>query len=170
MKIKQIKNDKINSFEFSYDLSKGDYFKKILELYLIDEMYLCLYGLSDKKIFDNSQTKIKIKRLSLLSSCKSSQNFVLNISVDEISNLLSIIDNNFDELVVWDPYTNWEDFIKTLNKPVPFLSFSQASVKDDTHFYLNFNKSNFYNVEIISDLSFNNSKKIKREDLMSILN
>lgn len=110
MRIKQIKNDKINSFEFSYDLSKGDYLKKILELYQIDEIYICIYGLGDKKIFDNIQTKIEIKKFSLLSSCKSLQNFVLNISLDEISNLLSIIDNSFDELVVWDPYTNWGGF------------------------------------------------------------
>mgnify|MGYP000650884827 CR=1 FL=1 len=169
MRIKQIKNDKINSFEFSYDLSKGDYLKKILELYLIDEVYICIYGLGDKKIFDKIQTKIEIKKFSLLSSCKSLQNFVLNISLDEISNLLSIIDNSFDELVVWDPYTNWGDFIKSFNEP-PFLTFSKASKKDDTDFYLIFKKSDFNNVEIISNLSFHNSKNINKGELIKIFN
>lgn len=169
MRIKQIKNDKINSFEFSYDLSKGDYLKKILELYQIDEIYICIFGLNDKKIFDNIQTKIEIKKFSLLSSSKSLQNFVLNISLDEISNLLSIIDNSFDELVVWDPYTNWGNFNKSFNEP-PFLTFSKASIKDDTDFYLIFKKSDFNNVEIISNLSFHNSKNINKEELIKIFN
>ena len=160
MRIKQIKNDKINSFEFSYDLSKGDYLKKILELYQIDEIYICIFGLNDKKIFDNIQTKIEIKKFS---SSKSLQNFVLNISLDEISNLLSIIDNSFDELVVWDPYTNWGNFNKSFNEP-PFLTFSKASIKDDTDFYLIFKKSDFNNVEI------HNSKNINKEELIKIFN
>lgn len=170
MRIKQIKNDKVNSFEFSYDLSQGDYLKKILELYLIDEIYICIYGLGDKMIFDNSQSKIQIKKLALLPSFKSSQNFVLNISLEEISNLFSIINNNFDELVVWYPYTNWENFIESFNEPVPFFSFRKTKTKDDTGFYLSFRASDFNNVEIISDLSFRNSKNINKGDLIKILN
>ena len=169
MRIKQIKNDKINSFEFSYDLSKGDYLKKILELYLIDEIYICIYGLGDKMIFDNRQTKIQIKKLALLPSFKSSQNFVLNISLDEMSNLFSIINNGFDELVGWYPYTNWENFIKSFNEPVPFLTFRKTKIKDNIDFYLSFRTSDFNNVEIISNLSFHNSRNINKGDLIKIL-
>ena len=170
MRIKQIKNDKINSFEFSYDLSKGDYLKKILELYMIDEIYICIYGLSGKMILDNIQTKIHIKKHALLPSFKSSQNLVLNINLDEMSNLFSIINNAFDELVIWNPYTNWENFIKSLNEPEPFLTFCKSDIKDDTEFYLNFRASDFNNVEIISNLSFNNSRNIDKGDLINILN
>ena len=169
MRIKQIKNDKVNSFEFSYDLSKGDYFKKILELYLIDEIYICIYGLSNKIIFENRLEQIQIKKFALLPFSKSSQDFVLNISLDEISKLFSIINNDFDELVVWSPYTDWECFIKSVNEPVPFFTFYKTKVKDKINFYLNFRTSDFNNVEIISNLSFNNSGNINKEDLVKIL-
>ena len=99
MKIKQIKNDKINSFEFSYNLNRDDYLKKILSLYQINEIYICIYG------FDNEYdlTKLQIKKME-----KSSQCFILNISINELSNLFSKINNNFDELTIWSTETNWE--------------------------------------------------------------
>lgn len=169
MRIKQIKNDKINSFEFSYDLSKGDCLTNILELYLIDEIYICIYGLSDKMIFGNRQTKIQMKEFALLPSFKSSQNLALNISIDEMSNLLSIINNSFDELVLWNPYTNWQNFVKSVNEHKPYLTFGKTTEIDDTDFYLNYSASDFNNVEIISNLSFHNSKDITKGDLINIL-
>lgn len=169
MRIKQIKNDKVNSFEFSYDLSKGDYLKKVLELFLIDEIYVCIYGFGDKTIFENRLTKIQIKKFASLPSSQSSQDFILNISLDEISNLFSIINHGFDELVVWSSYTKWDNFIKSISKPVPFLTFRKTKVENDISFYLSFRKTDFNNVEIISDLSFNNSGNINKEDLIKIL-
>lgn len=170
LKIKQIKNDKINSFEFSSDLSKNDYLKKILKLYSIGEVYICIYGLGDKVNFKNISNEIQFKKSELLSFSNFAQIFILNIDVDEISNLFSIINNNFDEMAVWSPYTSWENFVKSVIEPVSLFTFCKTEAKDDISFYLNFKASDFNVVEIISSLSFNNSANITKDDFIKILN
>lgn len=164
MKIKQIKNDKVNSFEFSYDLSKGDYLKKILNLYLIDKVFICIYGFDNNTIFENDLTEFQIKKFE-----KSLQCLILNISIDKLSTLFLKLNNNFDELVIWSPCIDWEKFTKEMKEPMPFLTLRKIKVKDNVGFYLSFKVSDFNNVEIISDLSFNNSRNIKKGDLTKIL-
>ena len=100
---------------------------------------------------------------------KSSQCFILNISINELSNLFSKINNNFDELTIWSTETNWEKFIKEIKEPPPFFTLNKIKSEDKPGFYLRFGFTDFNNVEIISDLSFNNSRNIKKEDLIKIL-
>lgn len=164
MKIKQTKNDKVNSFSFSFDLSKGNYLKDILNLFLIDEIYICIYGFDNNIIFENDLKEFQIKEFE-----KSLQCLVLCININDLSNLFAKINKNFDELVIWNTYTDWETFIKTIKKPIHLLTFKKIKVKDDSCFYLDFNFKDFNNVEIISDLSFNNSRNIEKDDLAKIL-
>lgn len=120
MKIKQTKNDKVNSFSFSFDLSKGNYLKEILNLFLIDKIYICIYGFNNDIIFENDLKEFQIKEFE-----KSLQCLVLSISINDLSNLFSKINNNFDELVIWSTYTDWKTFIKKNKRTYSFINFQK---------------------------------------------
>ena len=59
MKIKHFSNSKVTSFNFKYDISKGNTLKNILDLFEVKEMFLCIYGLRIPK--DNFSAYIKNK-------------------------------------------------------------------------------------------------------------
>lgn len=50
MKIKTIKNKKVSSFEFVFDLSKGNTLFNILKLYKLEKVYICIYGLKQVEL------------------------------------------------------------------------------------------------------------------------
>lgn len=45
MKVKQTLNNSVSAFDFTFDLSDGAYMSKILSLYNIQDIYLCIYDL-----------------------------------------------------------------------------------------------------------------------------
>lgn len=169
MEIKQIKNNKVNSFEFYYDLSKGEYLKKLLEVYFVDEIYMVIYGITSKIVSDGSQIKLCTKEFFVLPTGKDLQTYVLKTNIDKISEVFAMLGDNFDEIVVWNVYTNWESFVKGVNKKLSIFDFSRIDMQDDTNFYLDFRKSEFNHVEIISSLLFHNSRFIDKKDILDIL-
>ena len=167
MRIKQTINNKVNSFDFYCDLTKNNRLNKILELFQIDDVYVCIYGVDDKNRFNEIKTKIKINNM-FLPSCKKNilPDLILDIDINEIPKLFSIINNVFDELVIWNKKEDWNKFIEILNKPIPFFTFFKTDTKNTSEFYLDFIVSDFNRVIIISDLSFHNSKYITKENMI----
>ena len=80
--------------------------------------------------------------------------------------MFSIINNDFDELVIWNKEEDWNEFIEILNKPIPCITFFKTEPKKTNEFYLDFIVSDFNRVLIISDLSFHNSKYITKENMI----
>lgn len=166
MKIKQVINKKVNSFEFSFDLLKKDCLKSLLFLYEIRQVYICIFGI------DNNKEEHFIDYLQN-SNIQGWQNingyeYAIKINVDDISTLLSIIGSDFDELVVWNCYTDWETFIQDVND-VQFFSFKKTSSKTKPTFYLRWDICDYNFVEIICDLEFNNGGDITKNDLLSLM-
>jgi len=167
MRVKQQKNDKVNSFAFSCDLRQNDRLKSILQLFRIGEICICIYG-SDKAAPETVKTKMRIRNFASLSAAGAGNDFALRTTSDELSELLSVI-GYFDELVIWSPCPAWEAFVEDMNRPAPFFTFRKTGKRENMGFYLRFDASQSDEVEIISDLSFNNSASVTKEDILGIL-
>lgn len=168
MKIKQIINDKVNSFEFNFDLSEKDYIKKLLLLYGLQSAYICIYDLNkikEKDIMDYFETY----NIHYWHNQRNTL-YAIEIGINDISKLLSIVGRNFGELVIWSCYTDWETFIRAINDIPQFFSFKKKVVAvTNPRFYLRFNIDDYNCVEIICDLAFNDGGNITKDDLLSIL-
>lgn len=167
MKIKCRLNNEVSSFEFYFDLRKNDFLKKILRLYEIQEVYLCVYGLYEKDL-EGRLKGLEIKNFSSLSS-KSSQDFAFQIGVDNISKLFSIFENDFDEILVWSCDINWDQFIMKCLEEVSFWTLHKTQEVCAFNFMLNFNPYESYKVLIISKLMYHNTKTITKSDVANIL-
>ena len=167
MKIKSILNNKISSFEFKFDLSKGEYLKKILELYCMPEIYVCVYGLNKQDIKDKlNKIGFRIFRMSTCS--QSLQDFALNIKICELTNLFSIIGNDFDEIIIWNCFTDWESFIKEQLNKDSFLTLHKKDIEETPlSFYLDFCPCKCNRVEIICDRELSND--VTKNDLLTLL-
>lgn len=166
MKIKQVINKKVNSFEFSFDLLKKDYLKSLLYLYEIQQVYICIFGIDKNK----EEHFIEYLHNSNLQDWQdiNGYEYAIKINVNDISTLLSIIGSDFDELVVWNCYTDWETFIQDVND-VPFFSLKKTALKMVPTFYLRLDICAHNFVEIICDLEFNNGGDITKDDLLLLM-
>lgn len=166
MKIRCVLNNKVSSFEFYFDLQKKDYLQKILGLYEIREVYLCVYG-SKSKDLESKLKKIAIKNFSPISS-NSSRDFAFQIVVNKLSELLSMIKNEFDEIIVWNCSINWEQFINEQLED-SFFTLRKTQEISDLGFMLNFSPNDDNHVLIITDLMYHNTKSINKNHINNIL-
>ncbi len=101
---------------------------------------------------------------------KNNTDFAIIIKVSEISQLMSLIKDNFDEIIVWDCYCNWQKFISEQTENRQFFTFKKNQAIQQEGFYLDFSPYKDNEVSIISGLSFNDSGKITKDNIISILN
>lgn len=111
----------------------------------------------------------KIKKVEILKDNNHMQEIALEIDVNMIAYLLSIIGNELPEITVWSRYLDWEMFISMISGMIKFSKYSKVPIKEEGSFYLDFNPYEGNKVEIICDASFNDSGNIKREDLLKIV-
>ena len=157
MKIKCKSNDRVFYYDFQFNLAKGDCLKKILELFQIEEIYLCIYGLSKRKNLEGSKNFIEIKNLQILSHSKSSNDLAININVSSLTALFSIIKDDFDELLIWSVFTDWKSFVKDQLNLESFFTFRNTPIVDlPISFFLDFSPYKGNSVEIICDTALNN--------------
>lgn len=170
MRIKQKINDQVNSFEFNFDLSKEDYLEKILKLFRIENLYLCIYGLNKQKELICRLNECHVENFKIFKFSKKQQNVILEIGANMLSRIFHILEGGFDEIVVWSCYTDWESFVEDQSRKVSFFTFRKTTVTEKIpSFYLDFNFNHVYEVAIISDLSFHNSALITKDDILKIL-
>lgn len=167
MRIKQTLTKQVNSFDFCFDILKKDYLEQILKLFELDKVYFCIYGV-DKNFDFERLNKCKKERLEIIkhSNC---EDIILEIDVDMISALLSILKDNLYEIVIWSIYLPWALFIDMLNDCDNFFTFYKKNMLSKDYFYLDFNSCEGNKVEIIYDISYNAFKYIAKEDLLKIL-
>lgn len=171
MIIKQTKNDKINAFDFKCDLFNGGKLEKILSLFKIREIYLCLYSLSRNmsKLKNIYGKNINGKSYNMCFGTDADQeDIVAQLKSVEVAEFLKKFDGySFSEAVIWSCYTDWNNFLSDLKN---YSRKAQSSYKEDTpSFYLDYNHSDGKSIQIICDLSFNNGEKITKDDLFNIL-
>ena len=168
MKIKGKSNDRVSYYDFQFNLTKGNCLKKILELYKIEEIYLCIYGLHERKKWEDSWNLIEIKNLEMLTNSKSSKDIAINIDVSSLADLFSIIKDDFDELLVWSVFTDWKSFVKDQLETEPFLTFRKIPTVDlPMSFFLDFCPYKGNSVEIICDIALSNG--VNKDSLVNCL-
>ena len=160
MKIKTIKNKKVSSFEFVFDLSKGNTLFNILKLYKLEKVYICIYGL--KQVGLNKYKDIIFDRLY-----ENDLVFIVDITVENIRNLLKVLQGDFEELLVWNCYTDFDKFIDDTITLSSFLTLKKTrQFTDDSQFYLSFNHIDNI-VEIVCDINIDNN--VSKEILNKLL-
>lgn len=159
MRIKQTKNNQVNSFRFSYNIFKNDCLKHLLELFGMKEVLVSIYGLESIDRINYITRKAGIQN-SIYINKKDSYLFVSN--VDKLQVIFDML-GNFDEIVVWNCFDKWENMIQVIN------TNKGGSQNDKIGFYLNYNcyENNF--VDIISDIDFNNTKEITSKDILKVI-
>ena len=160
MKIKTIKNRDATSFNFYYNLSKTDALFNILKLYKLKIVYICIYNLRNNRL--NEYNGIIFDRYYVKDLTS-----IVEIKVAKINDFLQILQNNFDEFVVWNCYKDFDGFINDMITPCKFLSIKKIKPNNCIpQFYLSFDHIDNI-VDIICDISFNNS--VSKELLNEIL-
>ena len=161
MKIKGKSNGQAYSFSFQMNLTKGERLKNILEFYEIEEVYLCIYGLNERRIDRDEQKQIEIKKIETIEHSKFSKDIAININASSLPNLFTTIKDNFDELIIWNVYTDWKTFLKQQTQVDSFISFHKASIEDlPACFFLNYSPYEGNCVEIICDAKLSNNVTI----------
>lgn len=170
MKIKQIINSQVNSFEFSLNLLKGNYLHKILSLFGMHDAYICLYDL------ENRENIINVFHSFGMTQCKIVNEFGMPVLVAQIT-VESFISNwtkyqvKFSEMLIWSCETSWLEFIHDMEQSTSsFLTFRKNDATTiKAGFFLRFSPYDFNQVEIICEQSFCNAKSITKKDLLNEL-
>lgn len=165
MEINQIINNKVNSFTFTKFSCKGNSLEKILKLFQVEEVYVCFY--SNKSLPLNTlQTILDSKLCQVkLPTKKHQESLIVKISTENCNILLDwLSDYEYDELIIWSCYTDWENFYKDLT------NYTTTSASNVPSFFLNYNVYDGNTCEIICDIKFNERiKYITTEKLQDIL-
>lgn len=165
MEIKQIINSKVNSFVFSKDISSGDFLKEILKLFHIEEVYVCFYSYKCLPL-EMLETISAYKLWEIKIPTKEYQESLIVKIIPENFNLLikQLSEFEYNELIVWNCYTDWENFCKDLTR------YSTTSVSNTQSFYLDYNIYDGKKCEIICDIGLNEAvKNITKKQLIDIL-
>lgn len=158
-------NKNVNAINFKNDILQDNYLEQILNLFEVNDIYLCLYltnkNLNLKELLYNSN----IKQIYYGSS-EDQEDLVLMISSKNISKFLQNISKYVYELVVWSCYTSWENFLLSLRN---YKTPKRSELNMESSFYLDYNNE-IKSIEIICDLEYNAKiAKISKIDIINIL-
>ena len=170
MKIKQIINSQVNSFEFTLNILKGNYLQNILSLFGVHDAYICLYDL------ENQEAIINLFHSFGMTQCKIVNQFgmpvlVVQITVESFISNLTKYQVKFSEMLIWSCETSWLEFIHDMELSTsPLLTIRKNDATTiETGFLLRFSPYDFNQVEIICEQSFGNAKSITKKDLLNEL-
>lgn len=96
---------------------------------------------------------------------------VMCLCIQNIIPLFLLFKNKYSEIVVWNCYAEWNEFVKDQQTTDDFLTIKKTNFETNLNpsFYLKFNPYDKNSVEIIYDLLFDNCRLINKEDLIKIL-
>lgn len=161
MRIKAIKNKNVSSFEFTFDFSKDNTLSDFLKLYKLEKVYICVYG--SRKFELNKYNGIIFDRYY-----ENDLVFIADIMAKNVGDLLKILQGDFEELLVWNCYIDFDRFIDKIIKPSSFLSLKKVETSTgESQFYLSYNHIDNV-VEIICDIDIDNN--VSKEILNELLN
>ena len=110
MKIKQVLNDKINSFEFYFDLFKANIMEKVLRLFCLEDIYVSVYGLlSNYAVIDHC--KNITDKSHIIRARKGIFDMAFGLNSGNISLLFSILGKDLDEVMIWSRERDWERYV-----------------------------------------------------------
>lgn len=153
-KIKVIKNGQVTAVDFKTDLTKGNLLFEICRLFELDNIFIDVFGVSSRS--ENFVEKLlKSNASMMISQIDESCSFSIKTEIKSIPMILEVLDHiHFDEINIWDCYTDWENYLKIKNMKMPFFTVKPLNVKNDSKFYLNYNPLEGQKVEIICDIDY----------------
>ena len=181
-KIKGIINDKIIAFDFNVDLLKTQVLFEICKALDLNNIYIDIYGVDVIKC-DFSEKLLEYNNaLTISRMIKTANSFSIKATIDDIPSIVKVLSEfQFDELNVWDAYTDWEQYLKNkeifyqgpIFKLISKLKDSEpepeADLKQDSEsgVYINYNRTEGNQVEMYFDPN-NNVERI-RSKLVEII-
>lgn len=155
-KIKMTVKDRIIAFDFKVDLLKSDILYEICKALNLSDLYIDIFGINIRN--NGFAEKLTEKnRHILISKIKYENDLAIKAKVDDIAIILDVLsDFSFDEMNIWDVYTEWEQYLKDKNTYNPIPKTSEAKV------YLNYNRFEGNRVELYLDKNFHAEEILRK--------
>ena len=163
--MKKIKYDVYNTavvYSFHKDMLKNNLLLyELCKIFALSNVYIDIYSVDNhkKNFCELLETRCK-NVLFATSGIQRCQDIHLKVSINEISSIAEILrDFYFEDINIWDCYTEWEQYLKDKNTYYSIPIFKKAKIESTGLFYLNYKEKN---VEIICDSSYY-CKNLKEE-------
>lgn len=153
-KIKTIENDEINVYSFKLNLLKDDNLYKICRVLNLNTVYIDIFGIGKRSLELSKKLSLRNNGL-MLYMIDNSGGLAIKSSISDLPIIVeTLIDYEFDELNIWDVYTNWEKYL--LDKKHNPIYFSKTpKLNNNNKIYLNYNIHAGKKVELFIDRSCN---------------
>lgn len=159
-KIKIQKNNDIIAFDFYSKLLINNRLSNLCKVFLLEDLYMSIYMIDSRK-GDLYKTLIDKKLISQISyvSKKHLQDIHIKLTINELPTITQLLSNfDFDELLIWDCYTDWDTYLKNETSVPPFFTIKSTNIKVENKFFLNYNLVESDKVEIVCDVRYGNKK------------
>ena len=151
-KIKIKTNKNVIEMDFKANPLNNNLLFDICNLFDLENIYIDIFGVNGRKY--NFSDKLLERKASVIVLKINSNDLTIKATVKEIPMIIEVLTEfDFDDLNIWDCYTDLEQYIKD-KKPCKIPLFKPVELKIDSKFYLNFSPIEGQKVEIICDLSY----------------
>lgn len=158
MKVKFKRNHEVIVCEFTTDLIKNNAIEKILQLFDIPKVYVSVYGVRTTYDLSNIVTTLSTANYWYSKSPKSLCDLALEANTTQLIPLLHTLGHNFDEMLIWSCYAEWDSFLKDVLEPAPFFTFALPKNSDtQPSFFLRYSLCDYNEVEIVCDKKLNDT-------------
>ena len=130
-KIKIQKNNDIIAFDFYSKLLINNRLSNLCKVFLLEDLYMSIYMIDSRK-GDLYKTLIDKKLISQISyvSKKHLQDIHIKLTINELPTITQLLSNfDFDELLIWDCYTDWDTYLKNETSVPPFFTIKSTNIK-----------------------------------------
>lgn len=151
-KINYKANKMVAVYSFHKDILKNNTLYELCKIFELSNVFIDVYSIENRKNNFCELIKSRCKNILLaVSGNRECQNIHLNASINEISSISLILkDFYFEDINIWDCYTEWEQFLKDKND-YSISVFKKVEIKENNLFYLNYKENQ---VEIICNSSY----------------
>lgn len=168
MRVRQIKNDQVLSFEFSAP-NQPTVLAQICRLFGVDDpLYISVYYISEALPTISRITQKDYIINAQITGERKSYCCFMQINPQHLEDcFLDISQMKYDEFVIDGQSTEWEYFLKGKNTLGTFSDKKQQCAELEPFFYLRHLSDG--ETEIISDLSYGQTLQVNKERLMKII-
>jgi hypothetical protein len=157
-KVKIIENEKIIAFDFNAAILKDNILFEICKELALTDIYVDIFGVHSSK-YNFSKELVKKNGAFTLSSIDKFGSYAIKAKISDIPTIVEVLSVfDFNDLNIWDVYTDWDQYLidKKIYKPISIIS--EAKV------YLNYNPLEKHKVELYLDKSYNAKKIYQKID------
>ena len=168
MKISFKSTRQVISCNFNLDIMENNAIERILKLFGVSSVYVSIYGMKKKLDLSTIIETASPTNCLCINSSKTLCDIALEVNANHLAPLLYVLANDFDEMIVWSCYTEWDLFIKEINEPSAFFTFTAEKCSGSTpSFYLHYNPYDCNEVNIICDKQLKDN--ITKDDIWGVL-